>query len=260
MVAGKSVVVTGSTSGIGLGIATSFAAAGANITLNGLGDTAEIEAIRADLATTHGVQVRYDGANLMDPEACAQLIARSTEAFGQVDVLVNNAGMQYTAPTQDFPVDRWDAIIALNLSACFHTSRAALPQMYERNWGRIINIASAHGKVASREKAAYVASKHGVLGLTKVIALEAATTGVTCNAICPGWVLTPLVEAQIKERAATNGTSIEAESKALLEEKQPSHQFATPEQMGGLALFLCTDAAAEIRGQGLSVDGGWTAQ
>jgi len=260
MIAGKSVIVTGSTSGIGLGIATSFAAAGAEVTLNGLGDRSEIEAIRGELAAAHGVRVRFDDANLMDPDACGALIQRTTEAFGQVDVLINNAGMQYTAMTQDFPVDRWNAIIALNLSACFHTARAALPQMYARNWGRIINIASAHGKVASKEKAAYVASKHGVLGLTKVIALEAATSGVTCNAICPGWVLTPLVEAQIQERAATNKTSIEAETKALLEEKQPSGQFATPAQIGGLALFLCSDAAAEIRGQGLSIDGGWTAQ
>lgn len=260
MIRGKSVVVTGSTSGIGLGIAKTFAAAGARVTLNGLGDPSEIERLRAMIAAEHRTEVRYDNANLLEPVQIEGLIQRATEAFGRVDVLVNNAGMQHTARTEAFPVERWQMIMELNLSAVFHACRAALPQMYKRNWGRIINIASAHGLVASVEKSAYVASKHGVLGLTKVMALEAAKTGVTCNAICPGWVLTPLVERQIRDRAKNNGSDFDTEKRKLLEEKQPSGEFVTPEQIGEIALFLCSEGASQIRGQALPVDGGWTAQ
>lgn len=260
MVKGKSVVITGSTSGIGLGIAERFAAQGALVTLNGLGEAAEIEQVRHHLASEYRTDVRYDGANLLDPSAVGGMIEEATKAFGQVDILINNAGMQYTARTEDFPVDRWNNVIALNLSAVFHACQALLPQLYARNWGRIINIASAHALVASAEKSAYVASKHGVLGLTKVIALESAKTGVTCNAICPGWVLTPLVQQQIEKRANAKSTSVEDEEKALLEEKQPSGQFVTPAQIGDFALFLCSPAADQIRGQGLPIDGGWTIQ
>lgn len=257
---GRSAIVTGSTSGIGLGIAERLAANGANITLNGLGDATEIEGIRAKLAQEFGVEVRYDDANLMQADAVHGLVESATKAFGHVDILINNAGMQFTARTEVFPPSRWDAVIALNLTAAFHSCQAILPQLYERNWGRIINIASAHGLVASKEKSAYVASKHGLLGLTKVIALESAETGVTCNAICPGWVLTPMVQAQIEARAEKNSTSFEIEKKALLEEKQPSGEFVTTKQLGDLAVFLCSDAADQMRGQALSVDGGWTIQ
>ncbi len=188
------------------------------------------------------------------------MIEAATREFGKVDILVNNAGIQHTAPIEEFPVDRWDAVIAINLSANFHTMRAVIPQMRARNWGRIINIASTHGLVASAEKAAYVAAKHGVIGLTKVAALETAETNITCNAICPGWVLTPLVEKQIRERASREKISVDQAKAELLSEKQPSHEFATPEQIGALSVFLCSDAAAQIRGAALPVDGGWTAQ
>jgi 3-hydroxybutyrate dehydrogenase len=188
------------------------------------------------------------------------MVEAATRELGKVDILVNNAGIQHTAPVEDFPVDRWDAVIAINLSANFHAIRTVIPQMRQRNWGRIINIASAHGLVASVEKAAYVAAKHGVVGLTKVVALETATTGITCNAICPGWVLTPLVERQINERASREGISIDQAKADLLSEKQPSHEFATPGQLGALTVFLCSEAAAQIRGVALPVDGGWTAQ
>jgi 3-hydroxybutyrate dehydrogenase len=188
------------------------------------------------------------------------MVEQATRELGRIDILVNNAGIQHTAPVQDFPADRWDAIIAINLSAAFHATKAALPQMLERNWGRIINIASAHGLVASAQKSAYVASKHGIIGLTKVVALETATTGVTCNAICPGWVLTPLVQKQIDDRAAREGIEVSQAKFELLAEKQPSHEFVTPEQLGAFAVFLCSDAAEQIRGQALAMDGGWTAQ
>ena len=260
MLQGKSVIVTGSTSGIGLGIARSFVAAGADVTLNGLGDAAEIEATRAALEAEHQARVRFDGANLMNADAVHALIAGATAAFGKVDVLVNNAGIQYTSRIEDFPRAKWDAIIALNLSAAFHSTQAVLPQMYARNWGRIINIASAHGLVASKEKSAYVASKHGIVGLTKVTALEGATTGVTCNAICPGWVLTPLVAQQIEARAKEAGISADEAKRQLVEEKQPSGEYVTTEQLGGLAVFLCSSAADQIRGQAMAMDGGWTAQ
>ncbi len=260
MLKGKVAIVTGSTSGIGLGVAERLAAAGADIMLNGFGDAAEIEAIRERLAAAQGVRVVYSGADMSKPAEVRGMIEQATRELGRVDVLVNNAGIQFTAPIQEFPDEKWDAIMAINLAAVFHGIKAAIPQMYERNWGRIINIASAHGLVASPEKAAYVAAKHGILGLTKVVALESAKTGVTCNAICPGWVLTPLVEAQIRARAEEKGTTFEAESEALLAEKQPSHQFVTPEQLGDLAVFLCSPGGDQLRGQAIAMDGGWTAQ
>jgi len=260
MLKDKVAVVTGSTSGIGLGIARALATAGADVMLNGFGDAAEIEEIRRQMAAAHDVRVAYNGADLSTGAGVRELIQAANDAFGRVDVLVNNAGIQHTDPIQDFPDEKWDQIIAINQSAIFHGIKAAIPKMYERNWGRIINVASAHGLVASPQKAAYVAAKHAIVGLTKVVALESAETGVTCNAICPGWVLTPLVEAQIKARADEKGTSFDEEAKELLAEKQPSKHFVTPEQLGDLAVFLCSPGADEIRGQAFAMDGGWTAQ
>jgi len=257
---GKSAIVTGSTSGIGLGIARALAAEGANIVLNGFGDPAEIEELRQRLAREAGVQIAFSGADVSLPEQIHELVRYATKTLGGVDILVNNAGIQHTAPVESFPPERWDAIIAINLSSHFHAIQAVLPQMRRRNWGRIINIASAHGLVASVQKAAYVAAKHGVLGLTKVVALETATTGITCNAICPGWVLTPMVQKQVDDRAARERIALEEAKLGLLAEKQPSHEFATPEQIGALAAFLCSAGAAQIRGAALPVDGGWTAQ
>ncbi|MFW5833543.1 MAG: 3-hydroxybutyrate dehydrogenase [Pseudomonadota bacterium] len=253
-------LITGSTSGIGLGVAHRLAAAGADIMLNGFGDPAEIEHVRHKIADDHGVRVDYCGADLATAAGVRELVATTMAIFGRLDILVNNAGIQHTARIEAFPDAKWDAIIAINQSAVFHGIKAAIPSMYERGWGRIINIASVHGLVASAEKAAYVAAKHAVIGLTKVVALESARTGVTCNAICPGWVLTPLVETQIRARAEEKGTSFEAEAGSLLAEKQPSGRFVTPEQLGDLAVFLCSGAAAEIRGQAFAMDGGWTAQ
>jgi 3-hydroxybutyrate dehydrogenase len=243
-----------------LGIARALAAQGGNIFLNGFGDATEIEQLRRSLASEFGVQVGYSAADMSKPEQVAGMVAQATKEFGQVDILVNNAGIQFTASVQEFPVDRWDAIIAINLSAAFHAIRAVLPQMLERNWGRIINIASTHGLVASVQKVAYVAAKHGILGVTKVVALETATTGVTCNAICPGWVLTPLVQKQIDDIASHEKIAASTAKTKLLAEKQPSLEFATPEQIGAAAAFLCSDAAVQIRGISLPVDGGWTAQ
>ncbi|MFW5835252.1 MAG: 3-hydroxybutyrate dehydrogenase [Pseudomonadota bacterium] len=260
MLKGKVALVTGSTGGIGKGIAERLAAAGADVVLNGFGDAAQIEAQRQAVEAEFGVRCRYAGADVTKPDEIEAMIADATRDLGKVDILVNNAGIQFTSPVQDFPLDKWNAVIATNLSAAFFATRAVLPQMYERDWGRILNIASAHGLVASPEKAAYVAAKHGIVGLTKVTALESARTGVTCNAICPGWVLTPLVQAQIERRARDKGTEIAAESQALLLEKQPSGAFVTVEQLGEFAVFLCSDAAAQIRGQALAMDGGWTAQ
>ena len=234
--AGKAAVVTGSTSGIGLGIARALAAEGCNVMLNGFGDAGEIEALRASIEADCGVRAAYDPADLTDGAAAAGLVTAAEETFGRLDVLVNNAGVQHVSPVEDFPPEAWDKVIALNLSSCFHTTRAAVPGMKARGWGRIINVASAHGLVASPNKAAYVAAKHGVLGLTKVTALELAETGLTCNAICPGWVRTPLVEAQIETRAANEGKSIDQASVELLQEKQPSKRFTTVEQLGGLAV------------------------
>lgn len=257
---GKVAIVTGSTSGIGLGLAQSLAAEGADIMLNGFGDPAEIDRLRKSLTATHGVRVAYSNADLSWPAAVCAMVEQATVELGAVDILVNNAGIQYTAPVHEFPPERWEAVMAVNLSAVFHAIRAALPQMLRRNWGRIINIASTHGLVASAHKAAYVAAKHGVVGLTKVVALETAGTDVTCNAICPGWVLTPLVQKQIDDLAKSEGLTPEAARMRLLAEKQPSREFVTPEQLGALTVFLCSDAAAQIRGAALPVDGGWTAQ
>jgi 3-hydroxybutyrate dehydrogenase len=257
---GKTAIVTGSTSGIGLGIARALAAAGCDVMLNGFGEASAIEDERAHIAKDFGVRTAFSAANMASPTEIAHMVEAATHELGRVDILVNNAGIQHTAPVEAFPIERWDAVIAINLSSNFHAIRAVLPQMRERNWGRIINIASTHGLVASVEKAAYVAAKHGVLGLTKVVALETARTGITCNAICPGWVLTPLVEKQIGERASREKISVEQAKSELLSEKQPSREFATPEQIGALTLFLCSQAAAQIRGAALPVDGGWTAQ
>ncbi len=253
---GKTALVTGSTSGIGLGVAQCLARQGANIVLNGFGD---VDAPKASI-TALGAKVAYHGADMSKPAEIEAMMAFAAERFGGVDVLVNNAGIQHVANIEDFPVERWDAIIAINLSSAFHASRLALPGMKARNWGRIINIASAHGLVASAAKSAYVAAKHGIVGFTKAAALESATTGVTINAICPGWVLTPLVQKQIDARAAREGISLDQARVALLGEKQPSLQFTTPEQLGELAVFLCSPAADNVRGVAWAVDGGWTAQ
>jgi len=260
MLKGKAAIITGSTSGIGLGIARALGGAGANLMINGFGDAAEIEALRAGLAQEFGIQVSYSGADMSKPEDIRAMAAAAGKAFGAVDILVNNAGIQHTAPVETFPPARWDAVLAINLSSVFHGIQALLPGMKERQWGRIINIASTHGLVASVEKSAYVAAKHGVLGLTKAVALETAKTGITCNAICPGWVLTPLVQQQIEARAQRDGVPVEQAKADLLAEKQPSGEFATPQQIGALCVFLCSEAAAQIRGVAVPVDGGWLAQ
>ncbi len=260
MLKGKVAVVTGSTSGIGLGIARQLAAAGADLMINGFGEPAAVEALRNELAATHGVRVAYHGADLSDAAQAAELVEDTARELGRVDVLVNNAGIQHVAPVHEFPVERWNAVLAINLSAVFLTTRAALPGMLGRKWGRIINIASVHGLVASLHKAAYVSAKHGVIGLTKTVALETAGTGITCNAICPGWVLTPLVQKQIDALAEREALGADEARNKLLEEKQPSLDFATPEQLGALAVFLCSDQAAQITGASLPVDGGWLAR
>ncbi|MCB8874458.1 3-hydroxybutyrate dehydrogenase [Acidisoma silvae] len=257
---GKVAVVTGSTSGIGLGVARAFAAEGADIVINGFGKAEDIERERAALVADFGVKALYSGADLSTGAGVRQLVADAEAGFGRVDILVNNAGIQFVADIVDFPEDRWDAIIAINLSSAFHGIKAAAPGMKARGWGRIINIASAHGLVASGQKSAYVAAKHGLVGLTKVAGIELANTGVTCNAICPGWVLTPLVEKQLHDRAGKNGTSFAQEQEALVAEKQPMKQFTSPAQIGALAVFLCSDGAATITGAPLSIDGGWVAQ
>jgi len=257
--AGKTAIVTGSTSGIGLGIARAFAEAGANVVLNGFGDATEIENTRAMLSAEMMVKVAYDKANLAKPDEIAQMIERVENALGHVDILVNNAGIQFVSPIENFPADRWDAIIALNLSAVFHTTKAVFAGMKARGFGRIINIASAHGLVASPYKAAYVAAKHGVVGLTKVTALEGAEHGVTANAICPGYVWTPLVEKQIDDQAKAHNISRDEVIRDVLLAQQPNKRFATVEEMGALAVFLASGAAASITGAALPVDGGWTA-
>ena len=256
MLEGKTALVTGSTSGIGLGIALCLARQGANLVLNGFG---EFEAAKAQVAAL-GVRVGYHGADMSKPVEIAELMAYAARDFGGVDILVNNAGIQHVAKVEDFPVEKWDAIIAINLSSAFHTTRLALPGMRAKNWGRVINIASAHGLVASPQKSAYVAAKHGIVGFTKSTALEVATTGITSNAICPGWVLTPLVQKQIDDRAAREGITVDQAKLDLLSEKQPSLEFVTPEQLGELAVFLCSPAANNVRGVAWAVDGGWTAQ
>jgi 3-hydroxybutyrate dehydrogenase len=260
MLKGKTALVTGSTSGIGLATARALAADGANIVINGFGDKAAIEAERAGLEKDFGIKAIYSPADMSKPGEIAEMVATAEKTFGSLDVLVNNAGIQHVANIEDFPPEKWDAVIAINLSSAFHGIRAAMPGMKKRKWGRIINIASAHGLVASAQKVAYVAAKHGIVGMTKVVALEAANDGVTCNAICPGWVLTPLVQKQIDDRAKTSGKSVREEEIALLSEKQPMHQFSKPESIGALAVFLSSDAAATITGSAYSIDGGWVAQ
>jgi len=260
MLKGKVAIVTGSTSGIGLGIARELAKLGADLVLNGFGDAGEIEKTRRRIEREHGVRVVYDGADMSKGDAVRGLIDRTVGTFGRLDILVNNAGIQFTAPVDEFPAAKWDAILAINLSAAFHGAAAAMPQMKKQGWGRIVNIASAHGLVASTHKAAYVAAKHGLVGLTKVVGLETAGSGVTCNAVCPGWVRTPLVEKQISDIAAQKGISQKEATNELLAEKQPSLEFASPEQLGGTVAFLCSAAADQITGTAISVDGGWTAR
>jgi 3-hydroxybutyrate dehydrogenase len=256
----KTAIVTGSTSGIGLGMARAFAAQGMNVMLNGFGAADEIEAIRSRLAAEHKVQVAYHGADMTKPAEIGAMFAEAEEKFGKVDIVVNNAGIQFVAPVEKFPPEKWDAIIAVNLSSAFHLIRHAVPGMKARGWGRIINLCSAHGLVASPFKSAYVAAKHGIVGLTKTVALEVAQNGITVNAICPGYVLTPLVEKQIPDQAKARGISEEAVKRDVLLGAQPTKQFVTTEQIGALAVFLCSDAAASITGAALPIDGGWTAQ
>jgi 3-hydroxybutyrate dehydrogenase len=253
-------VITGSTSGIGLGLAEAFAGAGCRLVINGVATPAEGDMLSKRLREEHGVDLFFHPADLADPAQCEWVIRDAEAHFGSVDILINNAGIQHVAPTENFPVDRWNAILAINLSAAFHTIRAVLPGMQRRNHGRIINIASVHGLVASINKAAYVSAKHGVIGLTKVVALENAMNGITCNAICPGWVLTPLVQKQIDDRAAQNHLSIEEAAREMLREKQPTARFTSVEDVAALAIFLCSAAASNVTGASFPVDGGWTAQ
>ena len=257
---GKVALVTGSTSGIGQGIAEALAADGADIMLNGFGDAAAIETLRASMAAKFGVRVAYNGADLSKAAGVAGLVTATEAALGSVDILVNNAGIQFVAPIESFPEERWDLIIALNLSAVFHGMKAAIPGMKKRGWGRIINIASAHGLVGSEGKVAYVAAKHGVVGATKVAAIELANSGITVNAICPGWVLTPLVQKQLDDRATKEGKDVAALTHDFLAEKQPMAKFTKTEQVGGLAVFLCSEAAATMTGAPISIDGGWVAE
>ena len=257
---GKVALVTGSTSGIGLGIARALAADGADIMMNGFGDPAVIETLRAGLAADHGVRVLHDRADVSRAADIKAMVDRAEAELGRLDILVNNAGIQHVAPIADFPAERWDAIIAINLSSAFHATQAAIRGMTSRGWGRIVNIASAHGLVGSAEKSAYVAAKHGILGLTKVTALELANHGITCNAICPGWVLTPLVQTQLDARAEREGRSVADVTRTFLTDKQALAAFSTPEGIGALTVFLCSDAASTMTGSPISIDGGWTAQ
>ena len=257
---GKTVLITGSTSGIGLGIAEAFGQQGCNLIINGFGDAAEIESIRSGMEKKNNVRVIYDGADMSKPAAIEAMMVRAAKEFGGVDILINNAGIQNVCPVEEFPPEKWDAIIAINLSSSFHTIRKAVPYMKSKGWGRIINVASAHALVASPFKSAYVAAKHGVMGLTKTVALEVAQNGITCNAICPGYVLTPLVLKQIPDTAKARGMTEEQVKKDVLLYAQPTKQFVTVEQVAGTAVFLCSDHAASITGTNISVEGGWTAQ
>ena len=259
MLKGKTALVTGSTSGIGLAIARALARQGANLMLNGFGDAALIDRLKKEIGAG-GARVEHNGADMTQPAQIEALVKETAARLGSLDILVNNAGIQHVAPIDQFPADRWDAVIAINLSSSFHTIKHALPLMKRAGWGRIINIASSHGLVASVDKVAYVAAKHGIVGLTKVVGMECADTGVTCNAICPGWVLTPLVQAQIEARAKAAGIPVEEARRNLLAEKQPQLQFTTTEQIAGLALFLASDTASNMQGSQLVSDGGWTAQ
>jgi 3-hydroxybutyrate dehydrogenase len=256
----KTALVTGSTSGIGLGVARALAAQGVNVMLNGFGDAREIEDMRGAMAKEFSVHVLYDGADLMKPDQVGAIVKRTQDELGGLDVLVNNAGMQFVAPLEEFPDAQWDAVLALNLSAVFHAMKAAIPAMKAKRWGRIINIASAHGLVASPNKVAYVAAKHGVVGATKVAAIELANDGITVNAICPGWVLTPLVQGQLVVRAKEAGTEVSSEAAKLLQEKQPMLKFTSPEAIGAMVVYLCSDDAQTITGSPISIDGGWVAQ
>jgi 3-hydroxybutyrate dehydrogenase len=256
----KVALVTGSTSGIGLGIARALAREGASVMLNGFGDPAQIETLRDSIASEFGVGAAYSAADIGSPDQVVEMVRTTQQTFGSLDILVNNAGIQFTANIEDFPAERWDAIIAINLSGVFHGMKAAIPGMKQRGWGRIINIASAHGLVASPQKVAYVAAKHGVLGMTKVAAIETANHGITVNAICPGWVLTPLVQRQLEDKAREEGTDVDTQKHRFLTEKQAMAEFSTPEQIGALAVFLCSDGARTITGAPLSIDGGWVAQ
>ncbi len=259
MLKGKNALITGSTSGIGLGIAEGFAKEGMNLMLNGFGDAAEIEKLRAGLASKFGVKVSYNGADMSNPGQIEAMMRKAASELGGVDILVNNAGIQHVAPVEEFPLAKWDAIIAINMSSAFHTTRMAVPYMKSKSWGRIINVASAHALVASPFKSAYVTSKHGIMGFTKTVALEVAENGVTVNAICPGYVLTPLVEMQIPDTAKARGITEEQVKRDVLLAAQPTKQFVTTEQIAGVAVFLCTDSAASITGTNISVEGGWTA-
>ena len=259
MLQGKTAIVTGSTSGIGLGIAEAFGRAGANVVLNGFGDAMQIEKTRADLAQRTNARIVYSPADMGKPRAIEQMVRQTVDTFGAVDIMVNNAGIQHVAPLEDFPEEKWDAILAINLSSAFHATKLVLPQMRARGWGRVINVASAHALVASPYKAAYVAAKHGVLGLTKVTALETAEDGITCNAICPGYVRTPLVEQQIDDQARAHGIAREKVITDVLLKNQPNKRFVEVAELAALALFLCTDSGASVTGVALPMDGGWTA-
>ncbi len=260
MLKGKNAIITGSTSGIGLGIATALARAGSNVMLNGLGEPAAIEQARSLLAHDTGAKVLYHPANMLSAEQIFDMVRAAEAKMGSVDILVNNAGIQHTSPIEDFASERWDAILSINLTSAFHAIKAAVPKMRAKGWGRIINIASTHALVASIHKAAYVAAKHGLLGLTKVVALETAEESITCNAVCPGWVRTPLVEAQIDALASRRNFSRDEAAVELLSEKQPTKRFTEIEQLGALVVFLCSDAAANMTGTALPVDGAWTAR